>query len=132
MIKKITVIFTILLLTNGCSSIIHGTTDRVSVNSLEEGTTIFIDNAPRGRDFASVDVSRGDDHIIRATKKGCQDIVVPITDRFDATSLLGILIDFGIFSIPIDLISGAAWKISPKTYTVSPICALNDKLEPST
>jgi hypothetical protein len=106
----------------GCATIIKGTSDRISVNSLSEDTVLYVDGAARGKGSISVDVKRGKPHDLTAKKKGCQDVTVRTTDRFDATSLLGILIDFGLISIPIDLISGAAWKIEPTSYTIDPIC----------
>jgi hypothetical protein len=114
-------VISIMTLTS-CANIIHGTSDQITLNSLEKDTTIYVDGTPRGRDNATVDVKRGNKHTIRATKKGCQDISAETVEKFDATSLLGILIDFGIITIPIDLISGAAWKTEPTTYTISPIC----------
>ena len=109
-------------LTSGCASIIKGNSDRITVTSLEKDSVIWVDGAPRGRDAVTVDVKKGNPVSLKATKQGCQDVSIETTESFDATSLLGILIDFGIVSIPIDLISGAAWKQSPTTYTVSPIC----------
>ncbi|WP_190274820.1 PEGA domain-containing protein [Leptothrix cholodnii] len=106
----------------GCSSIIKGTSETISVNSIEKGTTIYVDGAARGLDSASVSVKKGKPHSIRAEKDGCQAVTADTTETFDPTSLLGILLDFGIFSIPIDLMSGAAWKVEPTTYTVTPIC----------
>jgi len=108
----------------GCASILRGTSDTITINSLEPGTIIAVDGIPRGRDQATAEVSRGKKHTIQATKAGCQAIVVETGKKFDATSLLGILIDWGIISIPIDLISGAAWKTHPSIYTVTPICDL--------
>ena len=111
-------------LTSGCASIIKGNSDRITVTSLEKDSVIWVDGAPRGRDAVTVDVKKGNPVSLKATKQGCQDVSIETTESFDATSLLGILIDFGIVSIPIDLISGAAWKQSPTTYTVSPICPI--------
>jgi hypothetical protein len=112
----------LLLLSTGCSSIIHGSHDTVTVNSLEKGTTIYVDNIPRGTDIVQVDMERGESHTVRASKDGCMDTVAPVTDKFDPTTLLGIFIDLGIISLPVDFISGSAWKIAPKSYTVTPIC----------
>lgn len=106
----------------GCASIIKGSHDTVTINSLEKGTTLYIDGAPRGLDIAQAQVKRGKTAEIRAVKEGCQDVSVSTTDSFDAVTLLGILIDYGIISIPTDLISGNAWKVSPTSYTVTPIC----------
>lgn len=113
-----------LSLTSGCASIIKGSSDKITVTSLEKDTVIWVDGAPRGRDAVTVDVKKGKPVALKASKPGCQDISIETTESFDPTSLLGILIDFGIFSIPIDMISGAAWKQSPSTYTVTPICPI--------
>lgn len=113
----------ITVFSTGCSTLIHGTSDTVTINSTEDETTIYVNSAPRGKNAATVDLKRGEDYVIRTSKKGCQDVMTPVTATFDPTSLLGILIDFGIITIPIDLISGAAWKFSPRTYTLTPICS---------
>lgn len=109
-------------LTTGCATVIKGTNDDVSINSLEDGTIIYVNGAARGKDTAFVNLSKGKEYTIRAEKAGCQPVTATTGESFDPTSLLGILIDFGIITIPIDLISGAAWKIEPTTYTVTPIC----------
>ena len=114
----------VLVVCSGCASILKGSTDTVSINSVEPGTVIFVDGSARGRDAVNVDLRRGDPHVIRVSKKGCQDVTLTTTEAFDATSLLGIFIDLGIVSIPIDLASGNAWKASPRTYTASPICTM--------
>lgn len=119
--RKIAV-FTSLILLSSCASIVHGTSDQITINSLQKGTTIYVDGAPRGEDIAQADVKRGEVHAIRAEKTGCQTVTVETTKKFDPASLLGILIDFGIVSIPTDLIIGGAMQTYPRTYTVSPIC----------
>lgn len=127
---KITVILLPALLSSGCASILHGTSDTVSVNSMEEGTTIYVDGTPRGRDNATAQLKRGDDHTITASKEGCRDVTMETTDSFDPASLLGIFLDYGIISIPIDLISGAAWKTDQSVVTLSPICPPKTALAP--
>ena len=109
-------------LMTGCASVIHGTNDMVTVNSLEKGSTIYIDGAPRGIDVAQVQVKRGNVHQVRVEKEGCQPVAMTTTEKFDPTSLLGVLLDFGVITIPIDLVTGAAWKTEPVIYTVSPLC----------
>ena len=63
-------------------------------------------------------------------KDGCTDSSVPVTKSFDATTLLGILIDFGIITVL--LIDGAAtgaWQDFDQTsYVVDPVCP-NEKEE---
>jgi len=106
----------------GCSTVIKGTSETITINSVERGTTLYVDGSARGLDTATVSLKKGKTYAIRAEKDGCQPVVAQTAESFDATSLLGIIIDLGIFTIPIDLISGAAWKIEPSTYTVTPIC----------
>jgi hypothetical protein len=123
MFKKIVSVALFTLLFSGCATVIKGTNDDVSINSLEDNTVIYVNGVARGKDTAFVNLSKGKEYTIRAEKEGCQAATATTGESFDATSLLGILIDFGIITIPIDLISGAAWKIQPSTYTVTPICA---------
>ncbi|WP_230432204.1 hypothetical protein [Plesiomonas shigelloides] len=109
-------------LITGCSSIIHGTSEKLTVNSAVPNTKIYVDGALVGNDGAMFTAKRGEDYTIKAVKTGCESTTVMTSNTFDATSLLGILIDFGIISIPIDLISGAAWKPTAKVITVNPVC----------
>ncbi|MCE2680787.1 MAG: hypothetical protein LW629_10155 [Burkholderiales bacterium] len=111
------------ILLSGCSTVIKGTSETVSVNSLEKGTVISVDGSPRGLDTANVSLKKGKPHTLRAEKQGCGTVTTETTETFDPTSLLGIFIDLGIFTIPIDMMSGAAWKVEPTTYTLTPICA---------
>jgi PEGA domain len=106
---------------SSCATIISGGSDTITINSLEPGTRISVDGVARGIDVCSVDLKRGDDHVIRAEKEGYTPVQIQTGDKFDGTSLLGIFIDFGIISIPIDLIGGGGWEIFPKTYTVTPL-----------
>ncbi len=110
------------MLFTGCASMIHGTSDQVTINSLEKNTTIYIDGAPRGNDVAMADLKRGKVHFIRVEKKGCQDVSSETSKTFDPTSLFGVLLDFGIITIPMDFVIGGAMKINPTSYTVTPIC----------
>jgi len=108
-------------LLGGCAAMINGTYDTITINSLEPGTKIFVDGVPRGLDTATVQVKRGDPHVIKAEKPGCEPLLVETGEAFDSISLLGFFVDFGMFSIPIDLISGAAWRTQPLMYTVTPM-----------
>ncbi|MFN0007031.1 MAG: PEGA domain-containing protein [Planctomycetota bacterium] len=109
------------LLGSSCASIFSGGRDTITINSLEPGTRVFVDGALRGEDCVSVDVKRGKKHVIRVEKKGCQTVTEETGESLDGCMFLGILIDWGIISIPVDLISGSAWKTEPTEYTVTPL-----------
>ncbi|WNC73101.1 hypothetical protein RGQ13_03700 [Thalassotalea psychrophila] len=120
--KKLVCALTASLFLSGCAGIINGTSDNITITSVEPGTRIYVDGVKRGIDDALVQIDRGETHTIKVVKKGCEPVIIETGDKFDATSLLGILLDWGVISIPVDLISGAAWKAYPTIYTVSPIC----------
>ncbi len=107
---------------SGCASIINGTSDTISITSTMPNADIYVDGNPSGRGSAMVTVKRGKPHFLTAKKEGCQDITLQTGEKFDPASLLGILIDFGIISIPLDMMIGGAWKAEPKSYMVNPMC----------
>ena len=86
------------------------------------------------RDTAYVQVERGKDHTIVAKKEGCLDATAETGWSFDPRSLLGVFIDFGIITIPVDFAIGGAMATDPTTYTVSPVCpdqpAITDRRGP--
>jgi len=122
--KKLTlvIIAIICIFFTGCAGIINGRHDTITVHSIDDGVSIYVDGVKLGYNEVITKVKKGDTHIIKVTKKGCKTRMIQTGRDFDFTTLLGILIDWGIISIPIDLISGAAWKTSPTIYTLNPIC----------
>jgi hypothetical protein len=107
---------------SGCASIFSGNSDEISVNSLEDDSIIYVNGTPRGKDSVLVQVDRGQKHSIVAKKEGCQDSMAETGRSFDARSLLGVFIDFGIISIPVDFAIGGAMATDPTAYTVTPAC----------
>ena len=59
-----------------------------------------------------------------AKKQGCADNLVQTQNSFDAVSLLGFFLDFGVISmLVVDwAATGAMWKTDPLVYHVTPIC----------
>lgn len=109
------------LIFSSCASIFSGGRDTITINSIEPGTKIFVDGAFQGENSVSVDVKRGKKHVIRVEKEGCQTVSEQTGEALDGSMFLGILIDWGIITIPVDLISGSAWKTEPTEYTVTPL-----------
>ena len=123
--KKLLSLVLILQLT-GCATMFHGSSDQIAVRSNEPGTRIFIDEMEVGMDNAIHAVPKKGSHTIRVSKAGCADASVPIKYSFDATSLLGVLLDLGIFSmLVVDGVgTGAISKADQTSYVLTPNCSL--------
>jgi len=94
---------------SGCAAMFHGSTQQVAIRSNVPGTELYVNEA----------------YVITARKTGCEAASVPAEKTFDAVTLLGVLIDFGVVSVL--LVDGAAtgaWEQFTQTsYVVDPHCA---------
>ena len=122
-------IFLILLIQavflQSCAAMFSGTKETINVRSNEPGTTLFINEVEVGRDSAVTVVSKKQDLRIRASKKGCSDGQAIGQKSFNAITLLGVLIDFGVITIiVIDwLATGAIMSFDQTNFVVTPNCA---------
>jgi hypothetical protein len=109
----------------GCASMFHGTTQQVAIRSNVSGTELYANEAYVGKDSGVTTFHKNQNYTITARKAGCEATSVPVSKSFDAITLLGILIDLGIFSVL--LIDGAAtgaWQQFDQTsYVVDPHCS---------
>lgn len=110
---------------SGCATMFHGTTQQVAVRSNVPGTELFVNEAYVGKDNGVTTFQKSKNYLVTARKAGCTDTTVPASKSFDAITLLGILIDFGIFSVLIvDGAATGAWQQFDQTnYVIDPRCA---------
>lgn len=117
--------FTVLL-NASCASMFSGTTQTILVRSDQKGTKLFLNNDEIGTDTATVQISKKNlnNSILIAKKPGCTDAQSSIPTKFDATSLLGVFIDFGLISILIvDWgITGAVHEAERTSFVLNPSC----------
>ena len=110
---------------SGCAAMFHGTTQQVAVRSNVPGTELFVNEAYVGKDNGVTTFQKKSNFMITARKAGCTDTTVPAPKSFDAITLLGVLIDFGLVSVL--LIDGAAtgaWQQFDQTsYVIDPRCS---------
>ncbi len=107
----------------GCATIISGGSDHVTISSGEvDDAKIYVDGTMIGKGNVLTPLKRGIAHTIRTEKLGCKNGEKTTGKKFDPVSLLGILLDAGIFSIPTDFISGSAMKADQEQYIVTPDC----------
>ena len=87
-----------------------------------------MDNEEIGTDNTSVTISKKKLKKVEfyAKKDGCQTRSTGIETKFDATSLLGILIDFGLITIlVVDWgINGAVTEAERTNYVLNPVCPI--------
>ena len=127
MFKKTLLLSVVALSISACGTILSGTSQNISVNSIQGGQEIsgaacVIDNGIQKYyvntpGTISVDKYKKD-IAVQCEKDGIKSEIAQGSSDFNAITLLGVLLDFGIFSIPTDFISGGAWEY-PKTITAS-------------
>jgi hypothetical protein len=113
-----------LLMNSACATMFNGSSASVSIRSEDPKAKLYLNDTYIGTGGATVSVAKKGNHSIRATKEGCGDGTTAIQKKFDPTSLLGVLIDFGIVSMLIvdGAATGAISDIEPKNYVVNPNC----------
>ncbi len=125
--KVISFIVIAAFFSSGCASIFHGTKDTVYVRSEEPDTHFYCNNRDLGKGTSAVvTIAKSElkSSTLRVEKIGCNPKSAPIDTEFDATTLLGILIDWGIFSVlMIDwAANGAVTRASHNDYVLTPDC----------
>ncbi|MCA9459576.1 MAG: hypothetical protein H7A23_00040 [Leptospiraceae bacterium] len=107
-----------------CAAMFSGTKETIMVRSNEPGTSLYINEMEVGRDSAVTVVSKKQDLRLRASKKGCSDAQAVGQKSFNAVTLLGLFIDFGIITIiVIDwLATGAIWSFDQTNFVLTPNC----------
>lgn len=120
----------VLSVTTSCAAIFHGTSETLHVRSEESGTSFFLNERDIGTGTSAIttipkkQLGRA---TLRAVKEGCNDRSVPVAGEFDAITLLGLLIDFGIISIlVVDWgATGAINRAAQTDFVLTPECPQN-------
>ncbi len=112
------------ILMSGCSTIVNGGNEQLTFSSQEDQTKLFVNGQFVGNDAATLDLPRGKKHAVMAKKEGCSTTTLETDYSFQwgKSLFLNILLDYGIISIPTDLITGAAWESNQSIYEVTPNC----------
>ena len=83
----------------GCAAMFHGSSDQITIQSADPDSKIYMDNVLIGKGTAMASVKRNTTHSVIAKKQGCADNLVQTENSFDAVSLLGFFLDFGVISM---------------------------------
>lgn len=122
MLVRIKTLICLLLITqlSGCASMFSGSEQQVSIKTHPDAE-IYIDDRFAGNGHTQKKLRRDEPHIIRVTKGTCEQTYTTQA-KFNKTSLLGLFLDVGLISIPVDFITGAAWDIHPNRFIMQPKC----------
>jgi hypothetical protein len=105
----------IFLLAN-CGTIIHGTTQEVSISSNPTNARILVDGQPIGQTPATLDLKRKDKHTVRLELGGYQPYEMAMS-RSVSGWIAGNILFGGLIGLAVDAISGGMYKLSPEQIT---------------
>ena len=96
-----------------CATIIHGTKQDVGVSSTPSSASVIIDNMPRGMTPLIVDLSRGDNHIVKITLDGYMPFETTLTKSVSGW-VWGNIAFGGLIGLAVDAISGGLYYLNPE------------------
>lgn len=122
--KKISIIALSALLLSGCAAMFSGTSQQVSIRSHDKDAKIFVNGGYLGKGDVVTTFKKKEDYTITVEQDGCRTVTMPVSKSFDATTLLGVFVDFGIVSIlVVDGAGTGAWQEFDQTaYTIDAQC----------
>ena len=126
--KMISLVVMVSFFMSGCAAMFHGTTENINLRSEESDTVFFVNNSEIGKGTSAVTSLPKKNlkaAVLRAEKTGCTTQSSLIETEFDATALLGILIDCGLISILVVdwAATGAITKAAQRNYILTPKCS---------
>ncbi|TMX56475.1 PEGA domain-containing protein [Vibrio rotiferianus] len=115
--KKLVLLSSAILALSGCSTIINGASQQVVIRGKNLDEKVYVNGNYMGSGNVVTSFKKSNDYVITIEKEDCESVTVPVSKSFDPTTLLGLPIDLGVFSIL--LIDGAAtgsWEKFDQTY----------------
>ena len=102
----------------GCATIVHGTTEKVQIDSNPDGADVVIDDSQHVTTPAQIKLARGSAHKLVFHKAGYQDDTENLTSSTSGW-ILGNLIGGGVVGMAIDASDGAGRKLSSDNVNVT-------------
>jgi len=110
-------ILSLLAISSGCATIIHGTTQEVLITTDPPEANLFVDNRENYKSPAKIIMKRKDDHVVEVTKEGFEKENVNIKSVISGT-VAGNLLLGGLIGIGVDALSGGANRLEPDNINV--------------
>lgn len=114
----------LMLILTGCATIIHGSTQSISINSKPSYANVWIDNKFVGNTPICVDLKRKRNHCIRLELEGYQPYEISCKKKLSGW-VFGNLVFGGLPGLCIDIVSGAVYCLTPEQVNA---CMLEDSI----
>ncbi|MGE0268598.1 MAG: PEGA domain-containing protein [Candidatus Omnitrophota bacterium] len=121
MFKKsicITLVSIISFIGSGCSTLVKGNRQLVTINSEPSGAKVKLSNGLKGTTPYTADLQTGSDYVVEVTKEGYQEEQVQITKEFrPVTTIFGNIL-WLLIGVIVDFSSGSAYGLNPTAVNV--------------
>ena len=101
------------LLTQGCATVLNGTTQNIGISSQPTGANVTIDNVAYGVTPLFANLKRGSEHIVTIEMPGYEKSQLTLTKSVSGW-VWGNVIIGGLIGLAIDAYSGGLYKLSPE------------------
>jgi len=116
MLKKhntaLMVIVSLILISFGCATIMHGTSQDIGISSTPSGASVTIDGKSYGKTPVVADLRRKDNHIIKIEMPGYKPFEATVVRRTSGW-VWGNILFGGLIGLAVDAISGGLYKLTP-------------------
>lgn len=103
-----------LLLFSGCSTIVNGTTQSVSISSDPQGADVLVDGEFVGNTPVAVDLKRKHNHLVTVSLDGYETQQIAI-NKVMSGAVAGNILAGGLIGWGIDAANGSQYKLKPDT-----------------
>lgn len=108
----------LLVLTQGCATLMQGSTQQVVVTSTPSGATVVVDRSMRFTTPAALELARRESHTLELSLEGYHPETVNV--RSVASGMVaGNILAGGLIGFAVDHSSGAAFRLVPEVVQVS-------------
>lgn len=110
-------ILSLLAISSGCATIIHGTTQDIGITTDPSDANLLVDGTERYKSPAKVTMKRKDDHMVEVSKDGYQKETINIKSVMSGV-VAGNLLAGGLIGIGVDALSGGASRLVPESFDI--------------
>ena len=109
---KVVAVILFAVVFNSCATIIHGTTQDVSISSNPSKAVVTIDNVEKGITPLTVELSRKDHHLVQINLDGFLPYETKLTRKVDGW-IVGNVIFGGLIGLAVDAMTGGMYMLTP-------------------